>query len=145
MDDGLLRADVKPILYWLRLLQKCHAGYTHLQLPCQAQQDRTQVQLRELQTKIIAGAQRVHNRLSRTIERRATVDIAAVLSLPEDHDLEDNDCPSGSDLSESDSGHSEDESPEIDVDDHRRQPVRARPTGIWLSRSFRETACHTIL
>ncbi len=29
--------------------------------------------------------------------------------------------------------------------DHRWQPVQARPTGIWLSRSFRETACHTIL
>jgi hypothetical protein len=29
--------------------------------------------------------------------------------------------------------------------DHRRQPVRARPTGIWLSRSLLKTAGHTIL
>ncbi len=29
--------------------------------------------------------------------------------------------------------------------DHRPQRVRAGPTGIWLARSFRETACHTVL
>jgi hypothetical protein len=28
---------------------------------------------------------------------------------------------------------------------HRRQPVRARPTGIWLSRSLLKTAGHTVL
>jgi hypothetical protein len=81
LDGGLLRADVKPIIYWLGLLQACHAGYSHLQLPSQAQQDTTQVKLRELQTIIIAGAQLVHSRISRTIK----ADIAPVSSLPEDH------------------------------------------------------------
>jgi hypothetical protein len=115
LDSGLLRADMRPLLWWLKLLQACHPGYKHLRLPSKAQQDRTQVRLRELQSKIIAGAQKVHTRLSRYIEKRAGADIAAVRCLPEDHDMEDDGNSSGSDLS--DSSLSGDESPEIDVDD----------------------------
>jgi hypothetical protein len=59
-----------------------------LRLPSEAQQDRTQVRLSELQSKIIAGAQNVPTKLSRYIERRAGADIAAVRCLSEDHDLD---------------------------------------------------------
>ena len=67
-DDGLLlRMDIKPLAFWLGLLQACPHGYSHLQLPSQAQKDETQVKLRELQAKIIANSQLVHSKLSQHV------------------------------------------------------------------------------
>jgi hypothetical protein len=42
----LLRMDIKPLAFCLGLLQACPSGYSHLQLPSQAQKDETQVKLR---------------------------------------------------------------------------------------------------
>ena len=109
LDSGLLRVDIVPLAWWLGLLQAVHPGYKHMQIPSQAEKDEIQVKLQQLQAKIIANAQLVHNKLSRKIEKRAGADIANVRCLPEEHDLDaDNDIGSSSSSS---SSSDEDDSP----------------------------------
>ena len=118
LDGGLLRVDIKPLAKWLELLHACHPGYKHLQLPSRAQQDEIQAKLVELQASIIANAQLVHSKLSRHIEGRAGADIAAVRSLPEDHDIDEEDEHLSDSESSSSSDHSDDnQNRMVDIDD----------------------------
>ena len=119
MDGGLLRVDIKRLAIWLELLQACHPGYKHLQLPSQAQHDEIRVKLLELQAAIIANSQRVHSKLSRHIEGRAGADIAAVRSLPEDHDADEDSEDLSSELSDSSESDDSDDDPDrmVDCDD----------------------------
>ena len=62
LDSGLLRVDIVPLDWWLGLLQAVHPGYEHIQRPTQAEKDEIQFKLYQLQARIIANAQRVHNK-----------------------------------------------------------------------------------
>ncbi len=116
-DGGLLRVDLRPLLHWLRVLKALHPGYTHIILPDAAGAEKTQAQLLEMQQTIIQGAQRVTSKLSRNIECKAGADIAAVRSLPEDHDCQDEiDSDLGSDAGSCMSSSSDDLDTEAQVD-----------------------------
>jgi hypothetical protein len=122
IDGGLLRADIKPLAWWLGLLKACHPGYAHLVLPGASQEAAVQIQLHDMQGRILAGAQRVSSKMSKRIERKAGADIAAVRSLPEDHDGVNDDNADDSEIerdSNSSSGEDNDSGTQglVDLDD----------------------------
>ena len=136
IDGGLLRADLRPLSYWLGLLKAVHPGYSHIVLP--SDPEATQSQLLNMQRMIVDGAQRVHSRLSRRIERKAVgADIAKVRSLPEDHDLQssddDEDAGSDSDSSSSSSNSDKHDTEQIvEIDD----PLFSEKLNLILSHSI---------
>ena len=96
LEDGLLRVNMKPLLWWLGLLKACHPGYSHIILPNRDQQVAAQSQMDKFQADILSHAQVVTNQKSRRVERNSGADIAAVRTLPEDHDALNSDRDFGS-------------------------------------------------
>ena len=123
LEDGLLRANLRHLLWWLGLLKACHPGYMNIMLPDDNQQMVVQTQMDILQQDILSCAQIVHNKTSRNVERKAGADIAGVRALPEDHDADASNGEVGSDdddvndVSDSDCSSGDDDSQSVDIDD----------------------------
>ena len=145
LEDGLLRANMRPLVWWLRLLKALHPGYRHINLPDREQQKTAQSKIDQIQQEILSCAQIVRNKASRNVERKAGADIAAVRTLPEDHDVlgSDGECGSDNDayLSENNSNSDQNDSEcssdnepcsTVDLDD----PEFAQKLNIILSDSM---------
>ena len=87
-------------------------------LPAHAHQEEARKKLQEMQAEILKGAQLVHGKTSRRMERKIGADIAAVRSLPEQHNGHDNsdneDAHQGSEADSIDSGDSDND---VDMED----------------------------
>jgi hypothetical protein len=122
LEDGLLRANLRPLLWWLGLLKACHPGYSHIILPNHDQQAAAQLKMDNIQEDILSCAQIVTDKKSRTVEKKAGADIAAVRTLPEDHDAVSSDGEINSDDHDMDdinshSSSDEDDSRAVEMDD----------------------------
>jgi hypothetical protein len=126
LEDGLLRANLRPLLWWLGLLKACHPGYKQIILPDQDQQPAVQSQMDNLQQEILSCTQIVSNKKSRNVDKKAGADIAGVRALPEDHDAVSSEEDIGSDDDDmhhmiddinSDRSSDDDDSCSVDIDD----------------------------
>ena len=90
LPGGPLHAEVRPLLFWLKLLQLVHPMYSSTVLPSD---EIIAEYLKETSNAILARAQIVTSKIAKSMDSVITADIAGVRTLAMDDEQEDTDDP----------------------------------------------------